>query len=210
MRTTLRLLIRTSRALTLVGAVAAAPLVSAAPKIGAPAPDFTGQTSSGETVRLAELRGSTVVLEWTNHDCPYVRKHYGSDNMQTLQKEATAEGVVWLSVISSAPGTQGHVGPREANALTSDRGAAPSHVILDPSGTIGRAYGARTTPHMYVIDADGMLRYMGGIDDRPSTRRSDVDGANNYVRAALSDMRDGRPVATPVARPYGCSVKYDS
>lgn len=194
----------------MTAALALTPTAHAAPKVGAPAPEFTGATTSGASLSLADLKGKTVILEWTNHDCPFVRKHYGSGNMQALQKEATADGVVWLSVISSAPGTQGYVQPGEADRLTRDRGASPSHVILDPEGGIGKAYGARTTPHMYVIDAKGVLRYMGGIDDRPTTRPADVEGANNYVRAALSDMKSGREVATPVARPYGCSVKYGS
>lgn len=191
-------------------AVALAPLAHAAPRTGAPAPDFTGRTTSGESLTLSELHGKTVVLEWTNHDCPYVRKHYGTGNMQSLQKEATAGGVVWLSIISSAPGLQGHVEPAEADELSKRRGAAPTHVILDPKGDIGRMYGARTTPHMYVIDPEGILRYMGGIDDRPTTRPSDIEGANNYVRAALEALRAGRQVSTPAARPYGCSVKYAS
>lgn len=184
--------------------------VQAAPEVGAPAPEFVGAATSGETIALADLRGKTVVLEWTNHDCPYVRKHYGTGNMQALQKETTAGGVVWLSIISSAPGTQGYVEPAEADMLTESRDAAPTAVILDPDGVIGRAYAARTTPHMYVIDADGVLRYMGGIDDKPTSRDDSVEGAHNYVRAALADLDAGREVATPVARPYGCSVKYRS
>ena len=182
----------------------------AAPEVDAPAPEFSGTTTSGETLALSDLRGKTVVLEWTNHDCPYVRKHYGSGNMQALQKETTAEGVVWLSVISSAPGTQGHVEAAEADELTTSRDAAPTAVILDPEGTIGKAYAARTTPHMYVIDREGVLRYKGGIDDKPSSSKSTVEGAHNYVRAALADLVAGRVVADPVTRPYGCSVKYQS
>ena len=199
-----------ARAAALAGVVALAPVAHAAPKAGAPAPQFTGTTTGGHTVSLSELRGKTVILEWTNHDCPYVRKHYGSGNMQALQKEATTGGAVWVSVISSAPGAQGYVEPAEADRLTQSRDAAPTYVVLDPDGTIGRLYGARTTPHMYVIDADGVLRYMGGIDDRPTARESDVEGAKNFVRAALADIAAGREVATPVARPYGCSVKYGS
>jgi len=189
---------------TLAGAAAAAP------KVGAPAPEFTATTSDGATVRLADLRGKTVILEWTNHDCPYVRKHYGSGNMQALQKETTAGGAVWLSIISSAPGTQGHVDAAEANRLSAERGAAPTHVVLDTSGQIGRLYGARTTPHMYVIDPQGVLRYMGGIDDRPTSNPADIAGATNYVRAAMSDLAAGGEVRTPAARAYGCSVKYAS
>ncbi|MEM9303790.1 MAG: redoxin domain-containing protein [Pseudomonadota bacterium] len=192
---------------TLLTLAVAAP-VAASPEVGAPAPTFTGVTSNGESVALEDLRGKTVVLEWTNHDCPYVKKHYETGNMQTLQKDATGDGIVWLSVISSAPGTQGHVSPDMANTLTSDREAAPSHVILDEAGTIGRAYSAQTTPHMYVIDPEGTLIFMGGIDDKPSANKNTVEGANNYVRAALDSLSNGTPVEAPVTRPYGCSVKY--
>lgn len=180
----------------------------AQPEIGAPAPAFTGLDTAGRTWTLADLAGKTLVLEWTNHDCPYVRKHYGSGNMQALQREATGSGVVWLSVISSAPGKQGNVSPAEADALTRQRGAAPTAVLLDPDGTIGRAYGARTTPHMFVIDGTGKLVYMGGIDDRPTSDPADIEGARNYVRAALADLAAGKPVTMAVTRPYGCSVKY--
>ena len=180
----------------------------AAVSVGTPAPDFTGTDSNGQSHSLADYRGRVVILEWTNHDCPYVEKHYGTDNMQALQREATGAGHIWFSVISSAPGLQGYVEPDQANALTTDRAAAPSAVILDPSGDVGRLYDARTTPHMYVIDPEGMLVYMGGIDDRPTARWSDVEGANNYVRLALADLAAGRAVATPVAQAYGCSVKY--
>lgn len=180
----------------------------AAPEVGAPAPVFTGTTTGGESVALADLRGKTVVLEWTNHDCPYVRKHYETGNMQALQREATGDGIVWLTVISSAPGKQGYVTPAEADELTRSRDAAPTHVILDPEGTIGRAYDARTTPHMYVIDSEGTLVFMGGIDDKPTANHASVEGATNYVRAALTALAEGQPVAEPVTRPYGCSVKY--
>jgi peroxiredoxin len=177
-------------------------------EIGKPAPDFTGTDSSGKAVKLSELRGKTVVLEWTNHDCPYVVKHYSSGNMQALQKEAVAQGVVWLSIISSAPGTQGHVSPAKANDLTKARDAAPSAVVLDPAGAIGRSYGAVTTPHMYVIDKAGALQYMGGIDDKPTSSQADLKGAKPYVRLALASVVKGEKVADAVTRPYGCSVKY--
>lgn len=182
--------------------------VQAAVTIGAQAPEFAGTDSNGAVHQLADYRGRVVILEWTNHQCPYVEKHYGTANMQALQREATEAGHVWVSVISSAPGLQGFVDAEQANQLTVERGAMPSAVILDPSGEIGRLYGAQTTPHMYVIDRDGLLVYRGGIDDRPTARWSDVDGATNYVRLALADLGAGRPVGTPVARAYGCSVKY--
>ena len=180
----------------------------AALRVGAPAPDFEGVDTQGKLHRLADYRGKTVVLEWTNHDCPYVRKHYGAGNMQAQQREAAAQGVVWLSVISSAPGKQGNVSPAAADELTRSRDAAPNAVILDPAGTIGRAYGAKTTPHMYIIDAAGTLVYMGGIDSIATADRGDIARATQHVRVALQELATGRPVGTPVTRPYGCSVKY--
>lgn len=183
-------------------------LALAAVGVGKPAPDFTGVDSNGQSHRLSDFKGKTVVLEWTNHDCPFVVKHYSTGNMQALQREATGDGIVWLSIISSAPGKQGHVSPEQANELTASRKAAPSAVILDTSGDIGRLYGAKTTPHMYVIDGSGTLVYMGGIDDRPSSRKGDIEGANNYVRTALNELAAGKPVTDASTRPYGCSVKY--
>lgn len=180
----------------------------AAVNIGQPAPGFTGTDSNGVQHTLQQYQGRTVVLEWTNHDCPYVRKHYQSNNMQNLQKQASADGVVWLTIISSAPGKQGHVSARQANELSTSRGAAPAAVILDPSGDIGRAYGAKTTPHMYIIDKAGTLVYMGGIDNIPSADMDDIQSATNYVRAALGQLSGGQPIRDSVTRPYGCSVKY--
>lgn len=180
----------------------------ATPQVGAPAPDFRGTDSQGDTHRLSDYRGKIVVLEWTNHECPFVGKHYGTTNMQRLQQEAAEQGIVWLSIISSAPGKQGHVTPTEADELTTSRNAVPSAVLLDPEGTIGQAYGAKTTPHMYIIDPQGKLVYMGGIDDTPSARWSDVETAQNYVRAALTALAEDKPVDPAVTRPYGCTVKY--
>ena len=183
---------------------------AAEPVVGQPAPDFTVVDSDGRTQTLSDYRGKTVVLEWTNHDCPYVRKHYSTGNMQTLQKDAAGKGIVWLSVISSAPGTQGYVEPAEANMLSQKRDATPSAVLLDAKGDVGRLYEARTTPQMFVIDAGGTLQYMGAIDDKPTSRHSSVQDARNYVRAALDALADGRPADPSVTRPYGCSVKYGS
>jgi peroxiredoxin len=180
----------------------------AAPKVGEPAPDFSVVDTAGDTWTLDGLAGKKVILEWTNHDCPFVIKHYASGNMQALQNEATAAGYVWLSVISSASGKQGHVSPAKADDLTDSRGAAPTAVLLDTSGAMGRAYDAKTTPHMYVIDDAGTLVYMGGIDDRPTADQADIEGASNFVRLAMGDLAAGKPVGTPVTRPYGCSVKY--
>jgi len=174
------------------------------------APGFTGVTSTGETVSLSDFAGQTVVLEWTNHGCPFVQKHYDETykNMQGLQTAAADDGVVWLSVISSAPGKQGHVSPEEANELTTSRGAAPSAVIIDESGDIGRLYDAKTTPHMYIITGDGTLAYQGAIDSIKSARVSDIPEADNYVTAALDAVAAGEAVETAQTRPYGCSVKY--
>jgi hypothetical protein len=177
-------------------------------KVGTAAPAFTIDATTGKHVSLADYKGQLVVLEWTNHDCPYVRKHYDSGNMQTLQKEATGQGVVWLTLISSSPGTQGFVTPGQADELTTTRKASPTAVLLDPTGTVGKMYGATNTPHMYVVDKSGLLVYAGAIDDRPTTRRSDVQGAQNYVREALQAVSTGQPVKTPVTRAYGCTVKY--
>lgn len=183
-------------------------LAAASAKVGSAAPTFTLPATTGKSVRLADQRGKLVILEWTNHDCPYVRKHYDTSNMQGLQKETTAQGVIWLTLISSAPGTQGYVTPKQADELTSTRQASPTAVLLDPTGIVGKSYGATNTPHMYIIDKTGTLVYAGAIDDRPTTRRGDVQGAQNYVRAALEDLAAGRAVKMPVTRAYGCTVKY--
>jgi peroxiredoxin len=192
--------------LTLAGtaAVAAASLT-----LGAAAPGFTATGADGKPVSLAAFKGKTVVLEWTNDGCPYVRKHYdASGNIPKLQKEATASGVVWLQVISSAPGTQGHTDGPGALRLNQQRGAAPTSVVLDPKGELGRRYGATVTPHLFIINAQGTLVYKGGIDSIPSSRADDIPKAEPYVRLALADIAAGRPVAQAVTRPYGCTVKY--
>ena len=179
-------------------------------RVGAPAPAFTLTNPRAPTRSLADFKGKTVVLEWTNHECPYVGKHYRGNTMQALQKKWTGQGVVWLTVISSAPGTQGHVTPAQANKLTAERNAAPSAVLFDPTGKVGRAYGATATPHMYVVKGDGALAYAGGIDDKPSARLDDLKTAKNFVDEALAEVAAGKPVSVPSARAYGCSVKYSS
>ena len=182
----------------------------ATPQIGKPAPEFSAVDSNGKAVKLSDYRGKIVVLEWTNDGCPYVQKHYGSGNMQELQKDETAKGIVWLSIISSARGEQGYVEGAEANALTQSRGAAPTAVLLDPDGKVGHLYDARTTPHMFIVNGEGTLVYMGGIDNKPTTNLADIKTAKNYVRAALDEVMAGKPVTDAVTRPYGCSVKYRS
>jgi peroxiredoxin len=190
-----------------LGTMLVAPAFAAAAGVGQAAPDFTLTDTAGKPVRLSDFKGKTVVLEWNNPGCPFVRKHY-QGNMQALQKEATGQGVTWLTIISSAPGTQGHVSAGQADELTAQRKAGPTAVLLDPTGTVGQLYGATNTPHMYVIDKAGTLVYAGAIDDRPTSRRSDVQGANNYVRAALQSVAAGQPIKTPITRAYGCTVKY--
>jgi hypothetical protein len=182
----------------------------AAPQIGQPAPDFTGTDSNGKTVRLADLKGKVVVLEWTNNGCPFVRKWYSSGAMQALQRDARAKGVVWLTVVSSAPGEQGYVDGAGANQDTRSRNASPDNVLLDPHGTIGHLYDAKTTPEIAVIRTDGKLAYLGGADSIASTDVADLPRAEPYAREAIQAVVAGQPVAHPVTRPYGCSVKYSS
>ena len=177
-------------------------------KVGDPAPDFSAPDTQGRTQALSAYKGKYVVLEWTNSDCPYTRKHYESGNMQTLQKQWTSRGVVWLSVISSAPGEQGYKTAAEENSYLAREHAAPTAVLLDPKGKVGREYEARTTPDMFVIDPAGKLIYAGAIDDHPSTDVSDIKGAKNYVSEALSAAMAGKPVAEAYTPSYGCSVKY--
>jgi AhpC/TSA family len=177
-------------------------------KPGELAPDFKGVDSNGKTETLAQYRGKYVVLEWANRGCPFEQKHYKSGNMESLQKQWTAKGVVWLSVISSAPGEQGFVTPVEENEYLRTMKAAPTAAILDPSGEIGRLYEAKTTPHMFVIDPHGKLVYEGAIDDQPTPDPASLKGAKNYVSAALEESMAGKAVEVPVTRSYGCSVKY--
>jgi hypothetical protein len=174
----------------------------------APAPDFKGTDSTGGQQTLSQYRGKYVVLEWANQGCPFDRKHYVSGNMESLQKQWTAKGVVWLSVISSAPGEQGYVTPAQENTYLKKMNASPTAAILDPDGTIGRLYQAKTTPHIFVIDPAGKLIYQGAIDDKPTPDLSDVKTAHNYLNEALDAAMAGKPVPTAVTRPYGCSVKY--
>jgi peroxiredoxin len=183
-------------------------LVAYAVRVGNAAPDFTGTDSNGKTHKLSDYRGKYVVLEWTNNGCPYTQKHYESGNMQALQKEWTDKGVVWLTVLSSAPGEQGYMTALQENAYVGKERAAPTAAILDPTGTIGHAYEAKTTPHMFVIDPSGKLIYAGAIDDHATTDPGDIKSSKNYVSDALNESMAGKTVATSYTRPYGCSVKY--
>jgi peroxiredoxin len=177
-------------------------------KVGEPAPPITLIDSTGQTRSLSDYAGKTVVLEWTNHGCPFVKKHYGAGNMQAQQRDATAADVVWLTVNSSAPGKQGHVDGAGAEAVRTDAKAAQTAYLLDPDGTTGRTYGAMTTPHMYVIDPAGVLRYAGAIYSIPSADKGDIAKATQYVPQALNELAAGQPISVALTRPYGCAVKY--
>lgn len=192
----------------ILGVVMLSSPVLAAPETGKPAPGFTAVDSNGKSHKLSDFSGKTVVLEWTNHDCPFVKKFYGAGKMQEYQRTATADGVVWLSVISSAPGKEGHVTPAKANELTQSRKAAPTAVLMDEKGTLGQLYGAKTTPHMFVIDSKGVLAYAGAIDSIKSTDAADIASATNYVMQALGEVKAGKAVSVPSTQAYGCSVKY--
>ena len=183
---------------------------TATPAVAGPgdmAPAFTLVDAEGVQRSLTDFKGKTVVLEWTNEGCPFVKKHY-SGAMQALQHEATADGVVWLTIISSAPGTQGFVEGEEAKAWKAKHEAAFTHLLLDPTGEVGKRYDAKTTPDMRIINPEGRLIFVGGIDDRPTNKVEDLQGANNFVRAALADAKAGRAVQTAYAAPYGCAIKY--
>ncbi len=180
----------------------------AAPQIGEAAPDFTLTDSQDKPHSLSEYKGKAVVLEWTNPQCPYVKKHYGSGSMQKLQKDATDAGVIWLSINSSAPGKEGYTDAKGTQAVIAEQKSAETARLIDADGTVGKLYGAKTTPHMFVVDKEGRLVYMGAIDDAPSTEPSSLTGAKNYVTAALDALKEGKPVAMPVTQPYGCGVKY--
>lgn len=177
-------------------------------KVGDQAPDFTGTDSHGQMHKLSDYRGKFVVLEWHNNGCPFTKKHYESGNMQKLQQEWTGKGVIWLTVISSSPGSQGYVTADQENEYLQKMHAVPTAALLDPKGDIGHLYGAKTTPHMFVLNPQGQIIYNGAIDDKPTTDPSDVNGANNYVSKALQEAMSGRAVAVATTRPYGCSVKY--
>jgi len=177
-------------------------------QVGTAAPDFRATGANGRVFRLSDFRGRTVVLEWSNPECPTVRKHYDSGNMQNTQAEAAAAGVIWLTINSSAEGKQGHMTPAEATAFAAGQQSRRTAYLLDSEGAVGRRYGATATPHMFVINPAGTLVYNGAIDDRPTQDQADIRGARNHVLAALSELRAGRPVSVPTSRPYGCGVKY--
>jgi peroxiredoxin len=180
----------------------------AAPKVGEAAPDFTLKGVDGKDYKLSTYKGKTVVLEWFNNDCPYVKKHYDSKNMQNLQKEQTGKGVVWLTISSSAKGKEGSMDAAGGQAVIKERGMNSTALLIDDTGSVGKLYGAKTTPHMFVINKGGKVVYQGAIDDRPSASPKSLEGAMNYVAIALASVEKGEPVKTASTTPYGCSVKY--
>lgn len=183
---------------------------TAEPRIGQAAPNFALTDVNGKRIALSQFRGKTVVLEWNNPECPFVKKHYDSGNMQKSQARATADGVVWLTINSSAAGKQGYMTAAAAKSLTAKQASKRTAYLLDPNGAVGKLYGAKTTPHMYVINARGTLVYAGGIDDKPSADKADIDGARNHVLAALAELKGGKRVSVTTSRPYGCNVKYST
>ena len=203
---------RMLNAFTGIAAVAAIALVaapqSAAQVVGKPAPNFKLADADGKPVSLSDFRGKTVVLEWNNPGCPFVKKHYASGNMQKAQAAAAKEGVVWLTINSGAPGKQGHMSGAEAKSFVAQSGAKPAAYLLDPKGVVGKVYEAKTTPHMYIVNKAGILVYAGGIDDKPTPNPADISGARNHVLAALSELKAGKAVSVATSRPYGCAVKY--
>jgi peroxiredoxin len=186
----------------------AAPLALAAAAVGQPAPAFKATDVTGKAVSLADFKGKHVVLEWVNPGCPYVQKHYGAANMQATQKDATAKGVVWLAVNSTATDAGDYKTPAAMAQWMQQQQAAASATLMDSDGKVGRAYGARTTPHMYVVDPAGTLVYAGGIDSKPSSDPADIPKSTNYVKQALGEALAGKPISQPTTRPYGCSIKY--
>lgn len=196
--------------LVLAAAAVSGSALAASAVVGLAAPAFSAQDTAGKTVRLADYKGRHVVLEWVNPGCPYVRKHYDAKNMQATQKSAADKGVVWLAVNSTAPEHGDYLVPAKLAAWMKEQGAAATATLMDEDGRLGRAYGARTTPHMYVIDPQGKLVYAGAIDDKPTSRAADIPGAVNHVNVALAESLAGKPVSTASTRAYGCTVKYSN
>lgn len=199
-----RTLIATAAALFAAGSA------HAAATVGQPAPDFTLKDATGKTVRLSDFKGKHVVLEWTNPGCPFVRKHYDSGNMPATQKDATSKGVVWLAINSTEKASSDYLEPTKLAAWKAERKSTPSAILMDEEGTVGKSYGARTTPHMYIVNPQGQLVYAGGIDSIPSARPADIEKATNYVKVGLAEALAGKPISAATTQPYGCSIKYKS
>ncbi len=188
----------------------AAGLAHAAATVGQAAPNFTATDLNGKTVKLSDFKGKHVVLEWVNPNCPFVKKHYNSDNMQSVQKEFTAKGVVWLAINSTEKQSQDYMTPAQLAAWVKEKSSTMTSMLMDEEGSIGKNYGARTTPHMYIVNPQGMLVYAGGIDSIPSGRVDDIKTATNYVKQGLNEALAGKPVSVATSAPYGCTVKYKS
>ncbi|OPZ24725.1 MAG: thiol-disulfide oxidoreductase [Lentisphaerae bacterium ADurb.BinA184] len=206
----MKTLVRNLSLLTAALMIAPALLAEGEPaaKVGTLAPAFALPDPAGTAHSLEQYKGKIVVLEWVNYDCPFVKKHYGADAMQSLQRELTGKGIVWLTICSSAPGKQGHYEAAKWPGLVAERKAAPSAVLLDPDGKVGKLYNAKTTPHMFIIGTDGKLAYQGAIDDKPSFNPDTLKDARNYVREAVTALLDGKPLPVAETQAYGCSVKY--
>src|SRR5881409_973454 len=195
---------------TLIAFAAGALYAADVPPVGSAAPDFSAPDASGKTQSLSQYKGKYVVLEWFNPECPFVKKHYGSSNMQNLQKEFTDKGVVWLTIDSNAPGTEGNLTPQEAQKIATSCNTHETALLLDPEGNAGRAYGAKNTPNMVIVNPEGKIIYRGAIDSKATPNPADIPNSTNYVKAALDQSLSGKSVATPETKPYGCSVKYKS
>src|SRR5229473_349491 len=195
---------------TLIAFAAGALYAADVPPVGSAAPDFSAPDASGKTQSLSQYKGKYVVLEWFNPECPFVKKHYGTDNMQKLQKEYTDKGVVWLTIDSNAPGTEGNLTPEQAEKVATSWKTQQTALLLDPDGKVGRAYGAKNTPNMVIINPQGKIAYEGAIDSKASPNPADIPSSTNYVKAALDQSLAGKPITTPQTKPYGCSVKYKS
>jgi hypothetical protein len=198
------------RALFALPALLLAMAAQAAPAVGQPAPEIVLKDAGGKTVKLSDYRGKHVVLEWTNPGCPYVRKHYDSGNMAATQQDAMGKGAVWLSINSTAKDSYDYLEPAKLAAWQKERKVQPTATLMDEDGIAGKAYGARTTPHMYIVDPAGRLAYAGGIDSIPSSNPEDIRKAVNYVRQGIAEATAGKPVSAATTRPYGCSIKYKS
>lgn len=205
-----RAMLWAAASLAAVGLTAGPSQAASGAVVGQPAPAFTLLDTSGKTRTLAEFKGKTVVLEWVNPGCPFVRKHYDSANLPGLQKEFTGKGVVWLAVNSTEKAASDYLAPTQLARWMQDKAGTPTATLMDEEGLVGKAYGARTTPHMYIVNAQGTLVYAGGIDSKASARASDIQSATNYVRQGLTEVQAGQPLSTPTAPPYGCSIKYKS
>ena len=194
-----------------ITALVTGPLYAAdVPPVGSAAPDFSTPDTNGKTHSLSQYKGKYVVLEWFNPECPFVKKHYGSDNMQKLQQEYTGKGVVWLTIDSNAPGTEGNITPDQAQKIMASWKTKQTALLLDPESKVARSYGAKNTPNMVVINPEGKIIYEGAIDNKATPNPADIPSSTNYVKAALDESLAGRPVSNPTTKPYGCSVKYKS